>query len=509
MKTQVENHIQADNPGDDPAAPEQRCQTGIAGLDDILGGGLPKGCFYLVQGDPGSGKTTLALQFLLEGRRRGERGLYVTLSETRDELTRVAHSHGWSLEGIPLVELSQVEHLVKPEAQTVFRPSEMDLKNVANLLLEEARRTQPARVVFDSLSEFRLLAETPLRYRHQLLALKQRFAEFGSTVLLLDDKMDKAGTRTDPHVMSLSHGVLEMEQRSPDYGIARRRLRAFKVRGIQFREGWHDYLILKGGLQVFPRLVAAEHHTHFERKPVSSGIEELDQLFGGGLECGTTTLIMGPAGSGKSTLALQYVAQGAKRGQRALVYTFDETLGVMLTRARGLGLSLDEPMEQGLVQAQQVDPAELSPGEFASRVRHGVEAGAELVLLDSLNGYLHAMPGELYLLNQLHELASFLNQRGVLTILILAQHGLVETQTSLDVSYLADTVVLLRYFECEGAVRQALSILKKRTGHHEKTIREFKLEPGKGLRIGRPLTQFQGVLGHSPGYVGSKHQAME
>ena len=492
-------------------AANDRSPTGIEGFDNLLAGGLPSGCFYLIQGDPGSGKTTLALQFLLEGKRRGESCFYITLSETKEELLKVARSHGWNLDGIPMLELSAIEHLIEPDAQTtVFHPSEVDLKKVAQLITEEARKHKPARVVFDSLSEMRLMAENPLRYRRQLLSLKQEFARLGSTVLLLDDKMDRAGVQADPHIMSLSHGVVELEQLSPDYGISRRRLRIFKLRGIKFREGWHDYAIATGGLQIFPRLIAAEHHVDFKREPAPSGIKDLDSLLGGGLDRGTTTLILGAAGTGKSSMALQYAAHFAALGQPSLVFTFDETIGIMLARARALGLSLDDHLKAGLVQAQQVDPAELSPGEFAVRVQRGVQAGARLVVIDSLNGYLNAMPGEHYLSNQLHELSSYLNQQGVVTIIIMAQHGfLTSLQAPVDISYLADTVVALRYFEAAGQLRQAISILKKRSGQHEKTIREFKLEPGKGIRVGQPLTEFQGILSGSPAFHGQKKRMME
>jgi circadian clock protein KaiC len=474
-----------------------RVLTAIEGLDTILAGGLPSGSFFLIQGDPGSGKTTLALQFLIEGVRQGENVFYITLSETKQELVNVAHSHGWSLDGITLLELSAVEKLLQPDAQTtVFHPSEVDLNNVTHMLVEQARQTRPARIVFDSLSEFRLMAETALRYRRQLLSLKQEFARLRSTVLLLDDKMDKPGVSTDPHVMSISHGVLEMEQRSPDYGIPRRRLRVKKLRGIQYREGWHDYSIFKGGLRVFPRLIAAEHHVDFQREPASSGNKDLDSLLGGGLDRGTTTLVLGAAGTGKSSLALHYAASLAQRGERSAIFTFDETLGIMLARARGLGLPLDEHIQSGLILAQQVDPAELSPGEFAVRVQQGVEDGVKLVVIDSLNGYLNAMPGEQYLSNQLHELSSYLNQLGVITIIIMAQHGFVATlKTPVDLSYLADTVVALRFFETEAIVKQAISVIKKRSGHHEKNVREFTLENGKGIRIGPPLKDFRGILG--------------
>jgi circadian clock protein KaiC len=488
-----------------------RCLSGVEGLDEILDGGLPSGCFYLVQGDPGSGKTTLALQFLFEGLKRGEKVFYITLSETKQELHSVATSHGWSLDGISLLEMSAIESLVRPEAQTtVFHPSEMELAKVSQLLMDEMRKAGATRVVFDSLSEFRLMAETPLRYRRQLLDLKQQFAKYHSTVLLLDDKMSGNKIGQDPHVLSLTHGVIEMEQLSPDYGISRRRLRVSKLRGVKFREGYHDYTIATGGLRIFPRLIAAEHNGQFRREPVPSGIKELDGLLGGGLDRGTTTLILGPAGTGKSTLALQYAAQMAGKGERAMIFTFDECRSIMLDRTKAIGLDLDKHLRSGAASVQQVDPAELSPGEFAVRVKRKVLEGTKIIIIDSLNGYLNAMPGEKYLNSQLHELASFLNQQGVITILILAQHGLVAAAESpVDLSYLADAVITLRYFEAAGEVKQALAVVKKRSGYHEKTIREFKLESGRGIRIGEPIKEFQGVLSGVPVFIGQAGQIMK
>jgi len=489
---------------------DARCPSGVDGLDDILSGGLVRNCFYLIEGDPGSGKTTLALQFLLEGLRRGESVFYVTLSETRAELLMVARSHHWSIERIPLLELSAIEQLLRPEAQTtVFHPSEMELTRISKLLIDEAAKTRPARVVFDSLSEFRLLAETALRYRRQLLNLKQHFAQYESTVLLLDDKMDKTGVGVDPHILSLSHGVIEMEQLSPDYGISRRRLRVLKLRGVKFREGFHDYKIETGGLIIFPQLVAAEHRIKFRRDPISSGVKELDELLGGGLDRGTTALILGTVGTGKSTLALQFAHQMAAKGERSILFAFDETRAIMLARAKALGLDLKQHIQNGRITAQQVDPAEISPGEFVARIRHAVDEGCKLVVIDSLNGYLNAMPGEKYLNNQLHELASYLNQQGVLTILILAQHGLVAAaEAPVDLSYLSDTVVLLRFFESSGSVKQSIAVIKKRSGRHEKTIREFRLESGTGIRVGQPLKEFQGVLTGVPVFRGGAERMM-
>ena len=492
-----------------PTRTKDRCRTGVEGLDEILGGGFPRDCVYLIQGDPGSGKTTLALQFLLEGLRGGESTLYITLSETGAELLKVAKSHGWSLDGIPLLELSAIEEFLRPERQTtVFHPSEIELNQVSELLINETRKIKPMRVVFDSLSEFRLLAETPLRYRRQLLTLKQYFAQYGSTVLLLDDKMSRSGGAIDPHVLSLSHGVIEMEQLSPDYGMARRRLRVMKLRGVKFREGYHDYIIETGGLRVFPRLIAGEHHIEFTREPISSGLRELDLLLGGGLDRGTTALILGSAGTVTSTLALQYAAQMASKGEPGVIFAFDETRDILLARANGLGIDLASHLGNK-VTVQQVDPAELSPGEFAARIRHFVDQGCRLVVIDSINGYMNAMPGERYLNNQLHELTSYLNQKGALTILILAQHGLFgAAESPADLSYLSDSVMYLRFFEAAGAVKQSVAVIKKRTGQHEKTIREFRLESGVGVRVGQPLVEFDGVLSGVPVFHGAAGRMM-
>ncbi|MDE2050240.1 MAG: circadian clock protein KaiC [Gammaproteobacteria bacterium] len=493
-----------------PSAGADLCPTGIAGFDDLIGGGLPRDCFYLLQGDPGSGKTTFALQFLLEGLRCGEPAFYITLSESRAELEKVALSHGWSLERIPLLELSAIDSLLQPESQTtVFHPSEVELNKVTGMLLSEVRTHKPARVVFDSLSEFRLLAETPLRYRRQLLSLKQELTLQGCTVLLLDDKMDSSRIGPDPHVLSITHGVFEMEQLSPDYGKSRRRLRVMKVRGVSFREGYHDYIIETGGLRVFPRLTAAEHRTTFRREPVPSGLAELDALLGGGLDAGSTTLIQGQAGTGKSTLALQYATQLAACGQQSHLFCFDETIGIVLDRAEKLGLALPGYVSQGLVTLQQIDPAEISPGEFTDRVIRGVDGGSKLIVVDTLNGYLNAMPGERYLTTQLHEVSTYLNQRGVLTIFVLTQHGIFADDAPLDISYLADTVLNLRFFEASGSIRTALSVLKKRSGRHERTIREFMLESGRGIRVGTPLSDFQHILSGSPVYAGDSARMLQ
>ena len=477
--------------------------SGVDGLDDILGGGFPANHLYLVEGFPGAGKTTLALQFLLAGVHRGERGLYVTLSETAQELRAVADSHGWSLDGIDIYELAPAEVSLAAEDQyTLLHPSEVELGETTRAVLDEVERTDAALVVFDSLSELRLLSRDSLRFRRQVLGLKQFFVGRSCTVILLDDR---TVADNDLQLQSISHGVVVLEQLAFDYGSDRRRLRVQKLRGVRYRGGYHDYTIETGGMRVFPRLVASEHHESFGRSRVSSGVAELDALLGGGLDRGGSVLLMGPAGTGKSTLATQYAVATAERGERAAFYTFDESLETLFDRSAGLGLDLRGHVERGQVTAQQVDPAELSPGELVQRVRDCVERdGCRTVVIDSLNGYLNAMPEERFLIIQLHELLSYLGQRGVLTILVAAQHGLIGERmvSPIDVSYLADTVVLLRYFEASGTIRLAISVVKKRSGPHERTIREFGLGPG--IRVGSPLTDFSGVLSGIPDYHGTE-----
>ena len=477
--------------------------VGIPGLDDILGGGLTPDRVYLVEGNPGSGKTTLALQYLIEGRRLGEPGLYVTLSETKAELAAVAKSHGWSLDGITLLELVAPEAELEPDNQySMFQPSEVELGETTRALLAEVERTKPRRAVIDSLSEMRLLAQSPLRYRRQILALKQFFIGRECTVLLLDDKTSET---EDLQLQSIAHGVVSLEQLSPKYGAERRRLRITKLRGQTYRGGYHDFVIAPGGLDVFPRLVAAEHHLGQERGLLKSGNAELDLLMGGGIQYGTSAVLLGPAGSGKSTLALQYARAAAARGERAAIFTFDERLETILERTAGLGMDIAKDVESGRISIQPVDPAELSPGEFTHRVRTAVERadgtrGARVIVIDSLNGYLYAMPEERFLIAQLHELLTYLAHKGVVTFLLVAQHGLVgTTQTPIDTTYLADAVVLFRYFEAMGEVRQAISVIKKRSGRHERTIRELRLDSG-GVTVGEPLTDFQGVLAGTPTY---------
>jgi circadian clock protein KaiC len=488
--------------------PLVRCSTGIKGLDDILDGGFPANRLYLIQGDPGAGKTTMALQFLQAGVAIGETCLYISLSETQEELRAVAASHGWTLDGIALFDLSSVEDQYLLQSQnTLLHPSELELSETTKRLLAEIERLSPTRVVFDSLSEVRLLSQTALRYRRQLLGLKTFFVGRKSTVLMLDDNSSDAA---DMQIESIAHGVVKMEQVLPAYGVERRRLSVTKLRGSPFRGGYHDYVVRTGGLDVFPRLIAAEHHHTFAREHLSSDVPDLDTLCGGGVDRGTSTLIMGPAGTGKSSVAAQFACAAAARGQKSALYMFDEVQETTLARADGLGLPLRRYMAAGLITLQQIDSAELSPGEFVHTVRRAVsERKVCLVIIDSLNGYLNAMPDERYLITQLHELFAYLSQLGVATMVILAQHGLVgRMESTVDLTYLADMVMTLRYFEANGSVKKAVAVMKKRSGPHESTIREFRLDPGRGVRVGQALTEFQGVLTGTPQYVGGADAMM-
>ena len=468
--------------------------TGTVGLDDVLGGGLPAQRIHLLQGDPGTGKTTLALKFLLEGVSRKERVLYIALSESRTELEQVTRSHGWSLDGITIVDHSGA---AEERETTLFQPSEVELGARMRSILEEIDQLRPSRIVLDSCSELRLLSQGPLRYRRQILALRARAAALGSTILLIDTL---AGAGPEMLLQSVVHGVITLEQLSPLYGAERRRMRVSKLRGRRFRGGYHDFMIRTGGLEIFPRLVAAEHHVQYQRSPVPSGIQALDALLGGGPDRGMSMLLMGPAGCGKSAIASRYALASAERGERAAIFAFDEALAMFLARAASLGMPLEGHVTAGTITVQQVDPAELSPGEFAHAVRLAVERdGARMVVIDSLNGYLNAMPEEQLLALQIHELLGYLGQRGVLTLMTVAQHGLVgpDSQSPVDLSYIADAVLLFRYFEATGRVRKAISVVKKRSGSHESTIRELILGPS-GVQVGPPLSQFEGVLSGNP-----------
>ena len=481
--------------------------TGIVGLDDVLAGGLPRSCLYLVEGNPGTGKTTLALQFLLEGHRLGETCLYVTLSETADELRASAASHGWTLDGISIVELVPEAGIGSEQEQTLLHPAEFELGEVIRHIMGTLDRKKPTRLVLDSLSELRLLAQTPLRFRREILALRRRLTGDGCTVLLLDDQTAEP---QDRQLHTIVHGVIALEQSSSRYGSERRSLRIVKVRGVQFRGGYHDYAIRRGGIVVFPRLVASEHPGEFSPVQTGTGVPELDALLGGGLVHGTSTLLMGPTGTGKTSGATRCVLASLERGEPAAIFMFDEELGGFLARSARLGMDLQPYLEVGQLHLRHIKPTELSPGEFIHYVRQAVEAdGVRTVLIDSLNGYMHAMPNEHYLMLQMHELLSYLSQRKVITLVILGQHGLVgDVRSDVDLSYLSDTIILMRYFEAAGAVRRGLSVVKTRTSNHEATIREFNLG-SDGLTIGKVLHEFDGVLSGMPVYRGGSSTLLE
>jgi circadian clock protein KaiC len=479
----------------------EKCSTGVPGLDDVLGGGLPRNCLYLVEGNPGVGKTTLAMQFLLEGKAQGENVLYVTLSETKQELEAVARSHRWDLAGVSIIELSAVERAIggKPPP-SLFHSADIELTQLIKLVMGEIESARPQRVVLDSLSEMRLLSQTPLRYRREILSLKTRLAELECTVLLLDDR---AMQGSDVQVHSIVHGALTLDAALLKYGIFRRTLSITKVRGVMFREGNHDYAIRTGGIVVFPRLVAADHHAAFPKILATSGNAQLDALLGGGLHYGTSNLIIGPAGSGKSTIASVFAAAALARGERVDYYLFDETVATLLGRATDMGLELTQHIRSGRMRMLQMDPAQISPGELAGRIGRSIEEdGTRVLVLDSLNGYVTAMPHEEFLHLHLHELLTYLNQQGAMTLMVLAQHGLVSPAGApIDVSYLADSVIITRFFEAVGNIRKAISIIKKRSGPHEGAVRELTLSKG-GITVGPPLEDFQGVLTGVPSYLG-------
>lgn len=485
----------------------KRAATGIPGLDGVLGGGFPENRLILISGHPGTGKTTLAMQFLQQGARQGQRGLYITLSETQDELQEIADSHGWSLEGIDIFELSALEQQLAMEAQnTLFHPADVELSQTTQLLLNQINKIKPSRLVLDSLSELRLLAQNSLRYRRQLLGFKQAFATINCTVLVLDDL---TADSVDLQVESIAHGVISLKHFSPDYGSDRRKISVKKLRGSVYTGGYHDYVIQTGGMQVFPRLIAMESRGADLIQTVESDVPELDKLLGGGLDEGTSTLFMGPSGVGKSTLALQYAVSAANRGKKTICFTFDETTAIIRKRLSGLKIPFDQHLNDGTIQLRQVDPGELAPGEFGNQIRQSVEQdGVRVVIIDSLNGYLNAMPDDRFLILQMHELLSYLNQKGVLTLLAFTQHGMLgQMKSPIDVTYLSDTVILFRFFETGGEIKRAISVIKKRSGMHESFIREFQLD--QGVHVGKALTEFHGVLTGTPQFVGDSQQMLK
>jgi circadian clock protein KaiC len=477
-----------------------RIRTGIPGLDDILCGGLTQNRVYLVEGSPGTGKTTLALQFLMEGIRQGEKGLYITLSETKEELHEIADSHGWNIDGISLFQLVNDAGMDPDSEQSILHPSEVELGETTRSVMNEVDRVMPTRVVFDSLSELRLLAQNPLRYRRQILAIKNYFSTRKCTVILLDDKTAEAG---DQQLHSIAHGVITLEQLAQEFGKERRRLTVIKMRGVKFRGGFHDFVLDTGGLTVFPRLIASEHGRDFSPLVRSTGSPGLDGLLGGGLAPGTSTLFVGPSGIGKTTLSVRALLSALERGERTAFYLFDEGLSTLFARSAALGMDIRSYLDSGHLIIHHIDPAELAPGQFAHMLRTAVESdNVSFIVIDSLNAYLQAMPGEKYLILQMHELLGYLNQLGITTVLILGEHGLLgQVRSEVDLSYLSDTTVLLRFFEAQGRLRRAITVIKSRTSEHAQSIHELQLNR-QGVLVGKALEGFEGVLTGLPAYRG-------
>lgn len=485
----------------------EKCKTGVPGLDEVLRGGLPRNQLFLLQGQPGTGKTTLALQFLMEGARSGETSLYITFSETQLELEMVANSHGWNLENIAILELSALSMGFAGEQSTLFHPSELELSKTIKVLLEKIKEVNPKRIVFDSISELRLLAESSLRYRRQMLAFKEFFIGRGATVIFLDDLTSEAG---DLHVQSIVHGVMLLEKFRAAYGAERRQFHIAKLRGVEFRGGTHDYLIQKGGIVIFPRLVSSDFKEDYNRISFSSSLPALDSLLGGGLDSGTSNLILGPAGTGKTTIAIRFAVAAAERGQHVSIYSFEESTKNMVGRAQDLGMDLQKHIKSGKITLRKIDPAELTPGQFAALLRStSSEEKADMVIIDSLNGYIQAMPEQQFLMLQLHELLSYLSNQGVVTLMILAQAGIMGAmQSPLDLTYLADAVVVTRFFESSGSVKKAISVIKKRSGAHEDTLRELKLS-SKGIEVGPVLKEFSGIFTGVPKYNGATNKILQ
>lgn len=476
-----------------------RARTGITGLDDVLDGGLQRNHTYLVEGLPGSGKTTLGLQFSMEGMRQSERVLYLATSESDEEIRQIARSHGWTLNGITIHHYDARESLGKELEQSVFHPAEVELPRTIETLRSVIDRVNPQRLVIDSLSEIRLLASDPLWFRRQVLALKEYLSSRNCTTLLCDLLQDPGQP-----VYTIVHGVLTMEHRAPEYGPDRRRLRVSKLRGQSYSSGYHDYKIHTGGIEVYPRLVASEHRRRFQPEAIPSGLPALDSMFGGGADRGTATLLFGPSGTGKSSIACKYVAAAADRGEASAMYIFDERVQTLLSRMEGMGIDLEGYIDGGMVNIRQIDPAELTPGELSHSIRQDVaERGVRLVVIDSLAGYFQAMPNEQLLALHLHELLSYLSQQGVSILLVMTQHGFLSNQryTPIDISYVSDSVLQFHLFEYAGELRRAISVYKRRSGNHERTIRELQFGP-KGIMIGAPLTAFHGILTGIPRHNG-------